>query len=156
MKRGLMIGIAVSIAAAACAYWAGLRSGIELAHGSHAAETGAVAVAELALLEAGRTDKAKLFLEAGVDDGLIGWSDLTSTRARVSEYIFGSGLPRFDDDRLIRRLAEYRKIHPSPWAVPQGVDGMQSLDPDADRLLNWQPLKERDAKIAEVVKRYAP
>jgi hypothetical protein len=154
MKRRLIVGIsgAVALAALVSGYWAGLRSGIELAHGSHAAETGAVAVAELTLLGAGHTDKAKLFLEAGVDDGLAGWSDLTSTRARLSEYIFGSGLPPFNDERLVRRLAQYRKTHPSPWAVPEGVDAVESLDPE----LNWRPLKERDAKIATVVARYAP
>jgi hypothetical protein len=154
MKRSLIIGTTATIAIAAVigGYWAGLRSGIELAHGSHAAETGAVAVAELDLLDAGHTDKAKLFLEAGVDDGLLGWSDLTSTRARLSGGIFGSGLPPFDDERVIRRLAQYRKTHPSPWAVPAGVDSVQALDPE----LNWRPLKERDAKIAVVVARYAP
>jgi len=154
MKHSLIVGIsgAVALAALVGGYWAGMRSGIELAHGSHAAETGAVAVAELTLLEAGHTDKAKLFLEAGVDDGLAGWSNLYSTPARLSECIFGSGLPPFDDERLVRRLAQYRKTHPSPWAVPAGVDVVKSLDPE----LNWRPLKERDAKIATVVERYAP
>ncbi len=154
MKRSLIIGTTTTIviAAAIGGYWAGLSSGIDLAHGSHAAETGAVAVAELDLLDAGHTDKAKLFLEAGVDDGLLGWSDLTSTRARLSGYIFGSGLPPFDDERVIRRLAQYRKTHPSPWAVPAGVESVQALDPE----LNWHPLKERDAKIAVIVARYAP
>ena len=153
MKRSLIVGISGTVALAALVggYWAGMGIGIELARGSHAAETGAVAVAELTLLEAGHTDKAKLFLEAGVDDGLAGWSDLTSTRARLSEYIFGSGLPPFDDERLVRRLAQYRKTHPSPWAVPTGVDVVNSLDPE----LNWRPLRERDEKIATVVDRYA-
>jgi hypothetical protein len=73
-------------------------------------------------------------------------------RARLSEYIFGSGLPPFDNERLVLRLAQYRKTHPSPWAVPAGVDVVESLDPE----LNWRPLKERDAKIATVVERYAP
>jgi hypothetical protein len=157
MKRSLIIGIVsgVVIVAATVGYLAGLRTGVALAQGSHAAETGVVAVEELTLLEAGLTDKAMLLLEAGVDDGLIGWSDLTSTRARLSEYIFGSGLPPFDDERLIRRIAKYRKAHPSPWAVPAGVDGTKSVDPDSEGLLNWRPLKERDAKIAAVVQRYA-
>jgi hypothetical protein len=152
MKRRLIIGIsgAVALAALVSGYWAGLRSGIELAHGSHAAETGVVAVAELTLLGAGHTDKAKLFLEAGVDDGLAGWSDAHLNA--WSEYIFGSGLPPFNDERLVRRLAQYRKTHPSPWAVPEGVDAVESLDPE----LNWRPLKERDAKIATVVAQYAP
>src|SRR5882672_6808166 len=138
MKRSFIVGIsgAVALAAIVGGYWAGMRSGIELAHGSHAAETGAVAVAELTLLEAGHTDKAKLFLEAGVEDGLAGWSDLTIMRSRLSEYVFGSGLPPFDEERLVRRLAQYRKTHPSPWAVPAGVAVVESLDPE----LNWRPL----------------
>src|SRR5260370_5573589 len=154
MKRSLIVGIsgAVALAALVGGYWAGMRSGIELAHGSHAAETGAVAVAELTLLEAGHADKAKLFLEAGVDDGLAGWSDLTSTPARLSEYIFGSGLPPFDDERLVRRLAQYRKTHPSPWAVPAGVDVLKSFHPQ----LHWRPLKERHAKTSTAVSRSSP
>jgi hypothetical protein len=88
MKRSLIVGIsgAVALAALVGGYWAGMRTGIELAHGSHAAETGAVAVAELTLLEAGHTDKARLFLDAGVDDGLAGWSDFTSARASLGVY----------------------------------------------------------------------
>jgi hypothetical protein len=81
--------------------------------GSHVVEAGAVLVAELGLLDAGHADKAKLLLEAGVDDGLMGWSYLASTRARLSERIFGSGLPPFDDERFIRRLAQYRKTDAS-------------------------------------------
>jgi hypothetical protein len=158
MKRSLIIGTtcAVIIASGIGGYCAGLRSGIELARGSHAIETGAVAVAELDLLESGRTDKARLFLEAGVDDGLMGWSELTSTRARLSEHIFGSGLPPFDDERFVRRLAQYRKVHRSPWAVPAGLDAAKSVEPDSVPLLNLRPLKERDAKIAAVVAQYAP
>ncbi len=44
------------------------------------------------------------------------------------------------------------RLTPSPWAVPEGVDAVESLDPE----LIWRPLKERDAKIATVVGRYAP
>jgi hypothetical protein len=157
MKRGLIIGIAgaLVIASGIAGYWAGSRSGIELAQGSHAVETGAVAVAELELLESGHTDKARLFLEAGVDDGLMGWSELTSTRARLLKRTFGSGLPPFDDERFVRRLAIYRKSHTSPWAVPAGVDSAESVTPESLQLLNWRPLKERDAKIAAVVSEYA-
>jgi hypothetical protein len=45
MKRSLIVGISGTVALAALfgGFWAGLSSGIELAHGSHAAETGAVA-----------------------------------------------------------------------------------------------------------------
>jgi hypothetical protein len=157
MKRSLSIGIAgaLVVASGIAGYWAGSRSGIELAQGSHAVETGAVAVAELELLESGHTDKARLFLEAGVDDGLMGWSELTSTRARLFKRTFGSGLPPFDDERFVRRLAVYRKSHMSPWAVPAGVDGVESETPESLQLLNWRPLRERDAKIAAVVSAYA-
>jgi hypothetical protein len=120
MKRSLIVGIsgAVALAAIVGGYWAGMRSGIELAHGSHAAETGAVAVAELTLLEAGHTDKAKLFLEAGVDDGLAGWSDLTSMRARLSEYIFGpraepslgNGVGSMIETNQLRPLVSYFRV----------------------------------------------
>lgn len=158
MKRGLIIiGIAgtLVIASGIGGYWAGSRSGVKLAQGSHAVETGAVAVAELELLESGHTDKARLFLEASVDDGLMGWSELTSTRARLLERAFGSGLPPFDDERFVQRLARYRKLHASPWAVPAGVDSAESVAPESVQLLDWRPLKERDAKIAAVVSRYA-
>jgi hypothetical protein len=154
MKRGLIIiGItgALVITSGLGGYWAGSRSGIKLAQGSHAVETGAIAVAELELLESGHTDKARLFLEASVDDGLMGWSELTSTPARLLTRTFGSGLPPFDDERFVRRLAGYRKLHASPWTVPAGVNSAESVAPES----GWRPLKERDAKIAAVVSQYA-
>ncbi|MBS0376733.1 MAG: hypothetical protein JSR73_19320 [Proteobacteria bacterium] len=143
------------IAAGLGGYWAGLRSGVKLAEGSRSVEMGAVAVEELTLLETGHPDKARLFLEVGVDDGLIGWGDLTSVRSRLSEAVFGSGLPPFDDERMVRLLARYRKAHPSPWAVPAGAAEMVALDPGADQLLNWRALKERDSTIVAIVERYA-
>ena len=120
-----------------------------------AVETGVIAVAELELLESGHPEKARLFLEANVDDGLMGWSELTSTRARLLKRTFGSDLPPFDDERFARRLAKYRKLHASPWAVPAGADSAESVAPESVQLLDWRPLKERDAKIAAVVSQYA-
>lgn len=159
VSRSVGVSVAATLAstviiAAALGYWAGFRSGVERGSSSHAVEARAVSVGVISLLDAGNADKARSLLEASVDDGLLGWDALTSTRSRLSEQIFGSSLPPVDDERFIRRLAGYRKGHKSPWAIPSGLDTIRSLDPTSDS--NWQALKERDAKIASVVERYAP
>jgi hypothetical protein len=141
--RRLNIGVAVAavFAGAVVGYWAGVRGGVELARSSAAVENGAVAVQALRLIADGHADTAERLLEAGVDDGLMGWSGLTLQRSRFSERVFGSGLPHFDDERFVVLLARYRKTHASPWAAPAGIDAFKSLDPQFDAAPNWRALE---------------
>src|SRR5882757_9632009 len=108
-------------------YWIGLKRGVDLGGAASAVSEGAVATAELRLLDRGMPDKARYLLEGAVDDGLVGWDELTSTGgARASLSLLGRNQPLYRapwlDENFIRRLAAYRKSHKSPQTLPTALD----------------------------------
>jgi hypothetical protein len=162
MKRitiaALMV-LAVSIAALG-SYWVGFKKGVALGGAAFALSNGAVAVVELGLLDRGKPDKAIYLLEAAVDDGLMGWNELTSSReARISLALLGSDLEHYQapwlDENYVRRLASYRKAHQSPQTLPASLYDITEKCRGGLGCWDLRPLQQRESTISSITDRYA-
>jgi hypothetical protein len=162
MKRiafTLLSVIAISIVGLG-GYWIGLRRGVDLGGAASAVSEGAVATAELSLLDRGMPDKARYLLEGAVDDGLVGWNELTSTgEARASLRLLGQNLasyraPWINED-FIRRLAAYRKTHTSPQTLPTALDAVVEKCRGEPGCWDLKPLREREAIIVATTDKYS-
>ena len=141
-------------------YWVGLKRGVDLGEAASAVNEGAVAVSELGLLDRGKPDKARFFLEAAVDDGLGGWNELTSTReARASLSLLGTDLVPYRapwlDENIVRRIAAYRKTHESPLTLPAALDAAVEKCRGETGCWDLRPLREREATIISMTNKYA-
>ena len=120
------------------------------------------AVAELELgrrLDAGHVDEAKYYFESQVDASLMYWHDVLDSPVSpfLNTLTGGKFFPEYEI--YIRRLAQYRKINPSPLWDPKD---MAEVD---DYLSKQKPDKAADfaaasrrakAELDEVVSKYAP
>jgi hypothetical protein len=141
-------------------YWAGLKRGVDLGGAASAVGNGVVAVSEISLLDRGMPDKARYLLEGEIDDGLVGWSELTSTReARVSLTLLGTDLAPYRapwlDENFVRRLAAYRKTHQSPQTLPVALDEVVARCRGDAGCWDLRPLREREATITGMTNKYA-
>jgi hypothetical protein len=141
-------------------YLIGLRRGVDLGSAASAVGEGAVATAELSLLDRGMPDKARYFLEGAVDDGLVGWDELTSTReARASLSLLGRNQPPYRapwlNENFIRRLAAYRKSHMSPQTLPTALDEVVEKCRGEPDCWDLRPLREREAIIVATTEKYS-
>jgi len=162
MKRIVFIVLSVT---AICfvglgGYWIGLRRGVDLGGAAYAVSEGAVAAAELSLLDRGMPDKARYLLEEAVDDGLVGWNKLTSTRAaRASLNLLGPNLAPYSapwlNEDFIRRAAVYRKTHKSPQTLPAAFDDVVEKCRGEPGCLDFAPLREREAIIVATTDKYS-
>jgi hypothetical protein len=162
MKRITTVALlVVAIAFAAFGgYWAGFKKGVVLGGAASALSNGAVAVAEIGLLDRGKPDKAMYLLEAAVDDGLFGWNELTSSReARMSLALLGSDLEHYRapwlDENYVRRLANYRKAHQSPQTLPASVFDLTEACRGEPGCWDLRPLRQRETTITSITDRYA-
>jgi hypothetical protein len=117
MKRYLLLGTVALLLASAAAvggYWLGFRHGCRLGLMADAAPRGAVAIGNLRLLEKGQTDSVRFYLESEVDSGLIWWNELDRFPLRRALNTLSGGDVIPGDETYVRRLAIYRKEHPSP------------------------------------------
>jgi hypothetical protein len=162
MKR--IVIIALIFLAVVCAgmggYWAGLKRGVDLGGDASAVGNGFVAVSEIGLLDRGKPDTARYFLEGEIDDGLVGWSELTSTReARISLALLGTDLASYRapwlDEKFVHRLAAYRKTHQSAQTFPAVMDEIAAKCRGQDGCWDLRPLREREATIAATTNKYA-
>jgi hypothetical protein len=159
MKRGipsLLILLLASVAAGS-GYWLGFRHGSHLSLMADAVPRGAVAIGNLRLLEKGQTDSVRFYLESEVDTGLTSWNELGQAPLRPElNLLFGSDVvPGYET--YVRKLALYRKGHPSPLDNPeltqQVLKQLQSGDPNYAQEFAEGDLKRRQA-IHEMLQRY--
>ena len=141
-------------------YWAGLKRGVDLGGAASAVNEGVVAVSEIGLLDRGKPDKARYFLEAAVDDGLVGWNELTSTReARASLSLLGTDPVPYRapwlNENFVRRIAAYRKTHESPQTLPAALDAVVEKCRGEPGCLDFAPLREREAIIVATTDKYS-
>ena len=141
-------------------YWAGLKRGVDLGGAASAVNEGVVAVSEIGLLDRGKPDKARYFLEAAVDDGLVGWNELTSTgEARASLSLLGADLAPYRapwlNESFVRRIAAYRKTHESPQTLPAALDAVVEKCRGETGCWDLGPLREREATIIATTNKYA-
>ena len=157
MKRYLIFGTLVLLlasAAAAGGYWLGFRYGAHVALMADAVPRGVVAIGNLRLLEKGQPESVRFYLESEVDSGLMWWPDLE--RVPLLNVLSGSDvIPGYED--YVRRLATYRKAHPSPLDDPslnqQMIAHIRDQDPSMARELEEGARIRRQA-IQEVLRKY--
>lgn len=162
MRRSVVISLSLIAATlvAATGYWIGLRKGFALGDAASAVERGGVAAEELRLLDAAKTTGARFYLEAGVDDGLIGWDELTRSRfTRFSLALIAPGLPDYATpwlrDADIRRLANYRNLHVSPVTLPAAMDDISAKCRGQPGCIDIAPAREREAVISRITDEFA-
>jgi hypothetical protein len=160
MKSTLMRALAflaVAIVAAVAGYCIGFRQAWTLGVMADAPVRGAIAVAQLNALDKNQLDPVRTLLEAEIDSGLMWWAEVEQSpmhgalNALSGQDLIPGNL------RYVRRVATYRKAHPSPLADPAVIATMlesaRTDDSDfADELA--EGTKETDLAIARMIEKY--
>jgi len=153
----LLVLLAMSVAAAG-GYWLGFRHAWQRGLMAEAPVRGAIAVHQLRALAQNQTDNLRTGFESDIDNGLLWWAYLESCP------LFGvinslSGVevsPGYEE--YVRRIANYRKAHVSPFrdpAVVKGVlDSIKEHDPELAVEFEASGL-EAEAQIDRMVEKYA-
>jgi hypothetical protein len=152
MKRHLILGTAallLALGAAVGGYWLGFRHGSRLALMADAAPRGAVAIGNLHLLEKGQTNSVRFYLESEVDSGLMWWHELDQFPLRRALNALSGGDVIPGDEMYVRRLAIYRKEHPSPLDDPSLNREMLEHMPDPSVV---NDLEEGDRSRRQAIK----
>jgi hypothetical protein len=162
MKRSAAIAFAIVsiVFGGVGGYWVGFKRGVAVGDAASAVTFGDLAMGEIRLLDAGKPDKARYFLEVQVDDGLVGWSELTSSPAtRASLSLLGSRGESYQSpwlsETFVRRLAKYRSTHPSPGILPKEFDDIAAQCRGETGCWDLRPLREREATVASMAAKYA-
>jgi hypothetical protein len=160
MKRYLIFGTSLLLFASAAAvggYWLGFRHGSDLALMADAAPRGSLAIDELRWLENGKTASVRFYLESDVDSGLIWWHELDQFPLRRALNALSGADVIPGDEKYVRRLATYRKAHPSPAADAsfnqRMLEEARATDPSFAKVLEEGSRKERQA-IQEMLQKY--
>ena len=155
----VLVTIAIGAAALLVGFWFGFRHGWQMGLMAEAAPRGVVGMQLGQRLDADHGEEAKYYFESQIDAGLMFWHDLSdSPLAPYLDRLTGSDVfPEYE--KYIRRLAAYRKGHPSPlWDPAMDAEvnaNMAKHDPGMAK--NFAEAS-RDAKktMDEVVEKYAP
>jgi hypothetical protein len=132
----------------------GLNVGGDVVGSLRAVSQGVLAVSALKTIESGKTEQTKWLLESDVDEALFHYSVLTE-RAWYPAY--RAGLLPVDPKQyevFIRRVATYRKSHPSSTKRDMFDKVPKAADPDEFRQLAIG-MREYARRVDETVKRYA-
>ena len=158
MKRYLIFGTSALLLAAAAAavggYWLGFRHGCRLGLMADAAPRGVVAIAQIRQLEKGQTESIRFDLEAEVDSGLMWWHELDRFPLRRALNTLSGADVIPGDEKYVRRLAIYRKEHPSPLDDPSlNRQMLEHMDPSVAKDLEEGDRSRRQA-IKEMLQKY--
>jgi hypothetical protein len=160
MKRYLIFGtwaLLLASAAAVGGYWWGFRDGSRLGLMADAAPRGAVAIGNLRLLEKDQTDSVRFYLESEVDSALMWWHELDRFPLRRALNILSGGDVIPGDEKYVRRLATYRREHPSPLDDPslnqRMLEDVAAADPSMAKELQEGERKRRQA-IRDMIQKY--
>jgi len=148
--------VVACMAAAAAGFWAGFREAWMLGSAADQLERASRSVIHLEELQAGKTRPVLLGLEFEVDAGLL-WAHevLEHPLRRLWAPLWGIEVYP-DYERYARRLADYRRDHPSATRVemfgnsPESRPGSQDALPDFNR-----SAREVAARRDAMVQRYA-
>ena len=157
--RGILVTLGVAVLSAGVGYWLGFRQAWDMGLMAEAAPRGVIALANIRSIDAAQTDQVKFTLEGEIDAGLLWWHEIsTSPLLPVLDQLSGSDVYPASE-RYIRRLAEYRKTHPSPYWDPvlnaQVDANLAAADPDLAKALAESDRAGREA-IDSVIAEYAP
>jgi hypothetical protein len=159
MKRlAIVLSLTAAVGVAACSgYWLGFRHAWEMGLQADAPARGSLALGQLKMLETGRTSDLRTFFESDIDSGLLWWDQLEAYP------LFGwinvlSGYDLLPDQvRFVRRIATYRKDHPSPLREPaliqQMLDSTRQKDPAFAAELEVSG-REGDEAIDRMIRKY--
>jgi hypothetical protein len=149
--------LTVAIVAAVGGYCIGFRQAWNLGVMADAPVRGAIAVAQLQALDRQQIDPIRTQLEAEIDSGLMWWAQVeqSPTYGALNALSGHDLIPAHL--RYVRRVATYRKTHPSPLADPaliaKMLESVRADDPDfADQLA--ESGRESTAAIARMVEKY--
>jgi hypothetical protein len=157
--QAVLLTVGISVVSAAAGYWFGFRQAWDLSLMAEAAPRGVVALGNIRSIDAGETDTVKFSLEGEIDAGLLWWHEISkSGLVPVLNHLSGSEIYPASE-KYIRRLAEYRKAHPSPYWDPElnaQVDAnLAKADPQLAAELADSDRAGREA-IEAVIAEYAP
>jgi hypothetical protein len=160
MKPYHVVGVVLvaAIISVVGGFWVGFGEGWDLGGKAIATPRGVVALGQLRLIEAGRTDDLKFQFEADVDSSLMWWHDIARSPLRPALNVL-SGSEVFPEyEKYVRRLATYRKSHPSPMfdaaRLAETQAELEKTDPVFAADLE-QGQRESQLAIEEVVSEYA-
>ena len=160
MKRWqvLTVVLVAVVSSGTFGFWLGFRDGWSRGVAADSGPRGALAVAGLKAIEADRLDNVRLMLESDVDNGLMGWDSLSHWPLLPAVKVL-VGEDRSTYETYIRRLAQYRKTHPSPFADPaigaEFARNLAEVDPAEAAAVHERHRRVHEA-IDAVVRRYAP
>jgi hypothetical protein len=158
----ITVAIAIFVVATSVAaiggYWAGFREAWSMGIRADAAPRGALALAQLNLIQSGRIDDVKPMLEHDIDMGLILWHDLSKSSVGPLVNTL-SGVEVIPDyEQYVRRLALYRSTHRSslhdPESIKSLIDGAAKLNPSVAEEITAGSNNARRA-LDETVSKYA-
>lgn len=160
MKRNLLFCTLAFLLAAASAvggYWWGFRQAWGLAQMADAGPRGALAIEQLHQLEKGTSEPIRLQLESEIDLGLTWWHQIDEFPLRFALNTLSGTDVIPEEETYVRRLAVYRKEHPSPLEDPslnqQLLDNARKLDPAIAKDLEDSGREHRRI-VQEMLERY--
>jgi hypothetical protein len=115
----VVVIVCVAVVSAIGGFWFGFRQAWGMGVMADAAPRGAIAIAHIRWLDNGRTGDVKMQLESDIDSGLLWWHELSHSKlSGVLNTLSGSDVYPTNEE-YVRRLAVYRKAHPSPFWDPK-------------------------------------
>jgi len=156
-RVALIAAVVAALALSATAgFWVGFLEGWNLALMAESTRIAYVAVPRLVAVESGRTAELTRAFELDVDNGLI-WAHhfMESPLHDYLEPIWGiNGYP--NDMEQLKKLATYRRTHPSPTKLNSFDDVQPQIGEDGgfEKSLAAS-LQERALIVNEMVTRYA-
>ncbi len=100
---------------------------------------GAIAIGQVHLLDSGRLEDLRFLAESNIDDGLTQWYRIDKSALRPALNVLSGWNVIPEYEVYARRLAEYRKRHPSPLDDPAVTQ----------RMLEGMAAKGADPAIAQ-------
>lgn len=146
-----------SMLAAGGGYWLGFRQAWNIGLMADAPVKGTIALVQMRMLELGRTDDFKVSLDSEIDSGLMWWAKVDEFPLRKALNILSGQEVIPDHEWYVKRIASYRKSHPSRLDDPKLITEMQAsarADPDFANDLVEGGKEERKA-VSDAIKRYA-
>lgn len=157
--RTLLTAICVAIVFAVGGYWLGFRQAWEMGVMVDYSTRGVIAISNTRLLDSQRSSDLRAQFASDIDSGLMFWHEIDRSPLRPAlNVLTGIELiPQYET--YVRRLAAYRKAHPSPLDDPALIAQMLREAKDKDPAFAAELVeggKQRQHAIQEVMRKYAP
>ena len=157
MKR-LIAFLSVAAVSATAGYCFGFRQAWSLGVMADAPIRGSIAVARLKSIEDGQLNNVRATLDADIDSGLIWWDQLEHSPLHGALNALSGQEVLPETLRYVRRVAAYRKTHPSPLldskVTAQMLESVRADNPQMAEELA-EDGEQGEAAIARMIDRYA-